>query len=92
MGLSAAFHVRIATCTHNPAIEMLVQSFPGPMLMSLREAQVAAPLMGHKGTEEHRELAETIQRRDLDTATTVMRAHLGRTAERVSSVETSPTD
>jgi DNA-binding FadR family transcriptional regulator len=41
MPMSAAFHVRVAACTHNTAIEMLVQSFRGPMLMSLREAQVA---------------------------------------------------
>lgn len=87
MDMSAAFHVRVAMCTHNPAIEMLVQSFHGPMLMSLRQAQVAAPLMGHRGTEEHRELAEAIQRRDLAAAESVMRAHLDRTAKRVEAVE-----
>lgn len=88
MGMSAAFHVRVAKCTHNPAIEMLVQSFHGPMLMSLREAQVAAPLMGHKGTEEHRALAQAIKRRDLEAAEDVMRVHLSRTASRVGAVET----
>jgi GntR family transcriptional regulator, transcriptional repressor for pyruvate dehydrogenase complex len=87
MGMSAAFHVRVAGCTHNPAIEMLVHSFHGPMLMSLRQAQVAAPLMGHLGTEEHRELAEAIQRRDLPAAERVMRAHLDRTAKPVQTVE-----
>lgn len=87
MGMSAAFHVRVAKCTHNPAIEMLVQSFHGPMLMSLREAQVAAPLMGHKGTEEHRALAEAIKGRDLEAAQDVMRVHLSRTASRVGAVE-----
>jgi DNA-binding FadR family transcriptional regulator len=92
MGLSAAFHVRVAMSTHNPAIEMLVQSFHGPMLMSLREAQVAAPLMGHKGTQEHRELAEAIQRRDLDAAISVMRTHLNRTAARVNSTANATAD
>jgi GntR family transcriptional repressor for pyruvate dehydrogenase complex len=87
MGMSAAFHVRVAKCTHNPAIEMLVQSFHGPMLMSLQQAKVAAPLMGHRGTQEHRELAEAIQGRDLARAERVMSEHLGRTAKRVGSVE-----
>ena len=35
MEMSAEFHVRTAACTHNPAIEMLVGSFHGPLLMSL---------------------------------------------------------
>jgi GntR family transcriptional repressor for pyruvate dehydrogenase complex len=86
MAMSAAFHVRIATCTHNPAIEMLVQSFHGPLLMSLQEARVAAPLMGHRGTDEHLELAMAIERRDVDEAMKVMRQHLERTAARVDSV------
>jgi GntR family transcriptional repressor for pyruvate dehydrogenase complex len=92
MSMSAAFHVRIATSTHNPAIEMLVQSFHGPMLMSLREAQVAAPLMGHRGTDEHLELALAIQRRDVEGAMRVMRKHLERTAKRVESVDAGAFD
>ena len=85
MGMSAAFHVRVAKCTHNPAIEMLVQSFHGPMLMSLQQAKVAAPLMGHRGTQEHRKLAKAIQDRDVAKAEAVMRTHLRRTAKRVSA-------
>jgi GntR family transcriptional repressor for pyruvate dehydrogenase complex len=87
MAMSAAFHVRVAQCTHNPAIEMLVQSFHGPMLMSLRQAQVAAPLMGLKGTQEHRDLVKAIAARDLARAEKVMRTHLGRTAKRVEAVQ-----
>jgi GntR family transcriptional repressor for pyruvate dehydrogenase complex len=87
MAMSAAFHVRIASCTHNPAIVMLVQSFHGPLLMSLREASEHAPLMGHRGTEEHLQIAQAIERRDTEAALAVMRAHLERTASRVSSVE-----
>ena len=87
MAMSAAFHVRMACCTHNPAIEMLVQSFHGPLLMSLQEARVAAPLMGHRGTDEHLELAQAIERRDVEAATSVMRQHLDRTAKRVESVD-----
>ncbi len=87
MEMSADFHIRVAACTHNPAIEMLVQSFHGPMLMSLEQAHAAAPLMGHRGTEEHRKLAQAIARRDLEGAASVMRTHIGRTAKRVQSLE-----
>ncbi len=86
MGMSAAFHIRVAACTHNPAMEMLVKSFHGPMLMSLEKAHAAAPLMGRRGTDEHRKLAQAIAKRDLATATSVMRAHIGRTARRVKSL------
>ena len=87
MSLSAAFHVRVAACTHNAAIEMLVRSFHGPLLMSLREAQVAAPLMGHRGTTEHRDLVEAIAARDAERAQEIMRVHLQRTARRVTRVQ-----
>lgn len=87
MAMSAAFHVRIASCTHNPAIVTLVESFHGPLLMSLHEASVVAPLMGHRGTKEHLQLAEAIERRDTEAALAIMRKHLERTASRVRSVE-----
>jgi GntR family transcriptional repressor for pyruvate dehydrogenase complex len=83
MQMSAAFHVRVAACTHNGAIEMLVHSFHGPLLMSLREAQVAAPLMGVRGTNEHRDFVEAVARRDAAKAEEIMRVHLERTARRV---------
>jgi len=84
MAMSADFHTRVAAATHNPAIEMLVQSFHGPLLMSLLEAQVVAPLMGHKGTEEHAAFIDAIAARDADNATKIMREHLQRTADRVT--------
>lgn len=87
MAMSAAFHVRVAACTHNTAIEMLVHSFHGPLLMSLREAQVAAPLMGHRGTNEHRDFVEAVAARDVERAEEIMRAHLRRTARRVARVQ-----
>lgn len=85
MEMSAAFHVRVAACTHNAAIEMLVHSFHGPLLMSLRQAQVAAPLMGHRGTGEHRDFVEAIAAHDVERATKIMQTHLRRTARRVGS-------
>jgi DNA-binding FadR family transcriptional regulator len=89
MTMSAEFHSRVAACTHNAAIEMLVQSFHGPLLMSLREAQVAEPLMGVKGTAEHRSFVEAIARRDVAGAEVIMRVHIDRTAKRVARAATA---
>ncbi|WOP19713.1 FadR/GntR family transcriptional regulator [Raineyella sp. LH-20] len=83
--LSADFHVRIAHCAHNPAVEMLMQSFHGPMRMSIETSHAAAP-MTMRGVAEHREIAEAIKRRDLEAARTVMTRHLGRTADRVRTL------
>ncbi|MET7398222.1 FadR/GntR family transcriptional regulator [Dactylosporangium sp. NPDC005572] len=86
MSLSADFHVRVAACTHNPAIEMLVHSFHGPLLMSLIEAQVVAPTMGRRGTAEHVEFVDAIEARDAERALSIMREHLQRTADRVKEM------
>jgi DNA-binding GntR family transcriptional regulator len=82
--MSADFHNRVAACTHNAAIEMLVHSFHGPMLMSLREAKTAAPLMGQRGTVEHRDLVAAIAERDTEKARAIMEKHIGRTARRLA--------
>lgn len=86
--MSAAFHIRVAECTHNPAITMLVQSFHGPLLMSLAEAHQSAP-MGSRGVAEHRKLAQAIKDRDLAAAREVTTTHLDRTARRVRHEEKS---
>lgn len=85
MEMSAEFHVRVAACTHNAAVEMIVQSFHGPLLMSLKEAQTAEPLMGHRGTREHLEFVEAVRRRDVAAAEQIMRTHVERTASRVAT-------
>ena len=82
--LSAEFHTRVAACTHNAAIEMLVESFHGPMLMSLKEAKTRAPLMGRKGATEHAKFVDAVAAGDVEGATEIMRAHLQRTATRVA--------
>lgn len=84
MTLSAEFHIRVAACTHNAAIEMLVQSFHGPLLMSLKEAQTLAPLMGRRGNAEHLAFVEAVERGDAEGASKIMREHLQRTADRVA--------
>lgn len=86
MELSTAFHIRLAACTPDRAIEMLVESFHGPMLMSLREAQALEPTtVGRRGTKEHRELVEAIAARDTEAASALMRTGLGRTAAQVKN-------
>jgi GntR family transcriptional repressor for pyruvate dehydrogenase complex len=83
VGLSAEFHIRLARCTHNPAIEMIIDSFRGPLLMSLQRAKEAAPEMGYVGTPEHRALVEAIAARDVEQARRIMTEHLSRTAVRL---------
>lgn len=85
--MSAAFHVRLAACTHNPALEALMESFHGPLLSSLREAHSAAPNMGFRGVEEHGEIVDAIEARQLDRARRILLEHLERTAERVNPTE-----
>ncbi|HEY7485232.1 MAG TPA: FCD domain-containing protein [Streptosporangiaceae bacterium] len=86
INLSAEFHSRLAECAHNAAVHMLIQSFRGPLLMSLERAQQTAPEMGRKGAKEHREIVHAIQRRDVDQTTEIMRRHLARTAQRVKDL------
>ena len=83
MDYSLEFHNRVAQATHNPALEMLVESFRGPILMSLREAKEVAPEMGGLGTKEHEKFIEAVRRRDAEDASRIMREHLTRTAHRV---------
>jgi DNA-binding FadR family transcriptional regulator len=85
--MSADFHTRLAACTHNAAIEMLVQTFHGPLLSSLLEAQAIAPLFSRKGCTEHAEFVEAVAARDTALAESIMRTHIGRTAARLRAHE-----
>jgi GntR family transcriptional repressor for pyruvate dehydrogenase complex len=81
--LSAEFHTRLARCAHNSAIEMIVNTFHGPLLMSLLRAKAIAPEMGGLGNEEHKEIVEAIRKRDPKRAHRIMSQHLARTAQRL---------
>jgi GntR family transcriptional regulator, transcriptional repressor for pyruvate dehydrogenase complex len=83
MDYSLEFHIRVAQATHNPAVVMLVESFRGPIHMSLQQAREVAPEMGDLGTREHELFIEMVRRRAPDAATKIMREHLERTARRV---------
>ena len=87
IAMSAQFHNRISACTHNAAIEMLVHSFHGPLLMSLREARTAAPVMGQRGVYEHRDFVEAIAERNVEEATAILRRHVERTAKVLSKAK-----
>lgn len=90
MSMSAAFHTRVAACTHNDAIQLLVQSMQGPLRLSLEEAHEVAPQMGVLGADEHEEFVEAIRRRDVEAATRLMSTHLTRTADRLKSDTAQP--
>jgi GntR family transcriptional regulator, transcriptional repressor for pyruvate dehydrogenase complex len=65
MTLSLEFHERVAAATHNPAVTMLIESFRGPILMSLREFHDAAPGMDMLGPFEHEQFVSTVRQRDV---------------------------
>ena len=87
--LSARFHVALASATHNPAIELLIESFRGPLLMSLERAKEVAPAMGRAGVREHVALVAAIRDRDPDRARDIMGRHLRRTARNLAPRRTS---
>jgi DNA-binding FadR family transcriptional regulator len=79
----------LAAAAHNTAIALIVDSFQGPLLMSLARAKDVAPRMGRQGAREHRKLVEAIRRRDVDEAHDLMTKHLGRTAARLHGTGSS---
>jgi GntR family transcriptional repressor for pyruvate dehydrogenase complex len=76
--ISTAFHVRVATCTHNRAIEVLTYSLYGTPPVSPRKANVAPLLSPACDTSEHRDFVEAIAARDVSRAEEIMRAHFDR--------------
>lgn len=80
VAMSFEFHLSVARASHNPAAAMLLQSFREPVLMSLREAHHE----GTQGVDEHRAFVDAVRARDVARARETMRAHLQRTAARVS--------
>jgi GntR family transcriptional repressor for pyruvate dehydrogenase complex len=83
VGFSSEFHSALARCVHNPAIDLIIDSFQGSLLASLREARAAAPEMGSRGVREHRSLVAAVAKRDLGRARAIMQRHLTRTARRL---------
>ena len=84
MAKSAEFHVRLAACTHNAAIEMLVHSFHGPLLMSLREAVDHVPADGPARHLRAPRPGRGDRRAGRDHRDRAMHRHLSRTARRLA--------
>jgi DNA-binding FadR family transcriptional regulator len=85
MDMSLEFHARVAEAAHNPAVSMLIDSFRGPILMSLQQAKNTAPEMGTVGTKEHKRFVEAVRLRDAAAASSIMAEHLARTAKRLGN-------
>jgi GntR family transcriptional regulator, transcriptional repressor for pyruvate dehydrogenase complex len=92
LDMSTTFHVRVATCTHNRAIEVLTYSLYGTPPVSPREADLAAPLKSACDTAEHRDFVEAIAARDVSLAEDIMRAHLDRSPRFQRPVHETETD
>ncbi|NNN19280.1 MAG: FadR family transcriptional regulator [Acidimicrobiaceae bacterium] len=85
--LSAEFHIRLARSAHNRTLNLIVESFQGPLRYSLLEAQHAAPSMGDPGVTEHQELLKALKDRDPVSAREVLYKHLSRTYHRLAQEE-----
>lgn len=83
MAMSTEFHIRVAQSAHNGAVELIVGSFRGALLLSLQRASQTAPEMGPKGVQEHAAFVAAVRDRDPERAQAIMLEHLDRTASRV---------
>ncbi len=80
VAMSFGFHLRAVSAAHNPAIEMIMESFRETILMSMREARHE----GVQGVAEHRAFVDAVEARDPRLARRVMADHLQRTADAVA--------
>jgi GntR family transcriptional regulator, transcriptional repressor for pyruvate dehydrogenase complex len=88
--LSWDFHERLAGATHNPAIEMIHHSFRGPLSLARARAREPASVAHRRTVEEHTEIVDALEARDVERAREVMAHHLVRATkleERLSSLE-----
>lgn len=87
MDLSAEFHIRMTKSAHNRTLDLIVESFQGPLRYSLLEAQHTAPNMGDPGVTEHRDILRALKLRDPVAAREILFKHLSRTADRLAHDE-----
>ena len=73
---SVAFHLRVASCTHNLAIDVIARSFHGPLLASLGNTNLDA-LVCSPRTAEHHDFVEAVAKRDVERCEQIMHNHLG---------------
>ena len=87
--LSWDFHELLATATHNAAIELLHRSFRGALSMARARAREPASVAHRRTVEEHTELVDALEARDVDRARSVLAHHLVRATnleDRLSSL------
>lgn len=85
VALSAEFHARLASATHNAAFALIAQTLQGGVLASLRRAKEVDPTAGAAGVAEHRALVSALRARNAGAAREIMAEHLARTAKRVAA-------
>lgn len=78
---SLAFHLRVVATARNSAISLLLASIEQPLLRTLHEAQH----QDMSGVHEHRAFVDALASKDAEKALHIMREHLHRTTERVST-------
>jgi DNA-binding FadR family transcriptional regulator len=76
VALSAEFHAELAAAAHNDAVEMLTESFRGPLSMHAARVREPAQRSHARSVAEHSALVDAIEARDVAHARTVMADHL----------------
>lgn len=76
--LSSEFHATLAEAAHNGAINMIAESFRGPLRMAAARAREPAEQSHERSITEHGALVDAIAARDVVAARRIMTAHLAR--------------
>jgi GntR family transcriptional repressor for pyruvate dehydrogenase complex len=80
-GLSRDFHALLARLAHNEAIELVTETFAGPLSMHAVREREPTEMSQRRTVDEHLALVEAIADRDADRAQQIMTAHLTRGTE-----------
>jgi DNA-binding FadR family transcriptional regulator len=76
VALSARFHALLAAAAHNGAVQMLTESFRGPLSMHAARRREPQEQSHAQSVAEHIAIVDAIEARDLFRARTVMTDHL----------------
>ncbi|MPZ72082.1 MAG: FCD domain-containing protein [Nitriliruptorales bacterium] len=76
VALSAEFHALVAAAAHNGAVQMITESFRGPLSMHAARAREPAEQSHSHSVAEHLAIVDAIEARDLARARGVMTDHL----------------
>jgi GntR family transcriptional repressor for pyruvate dehydrogenase complex len=79
--LSREFHALLAHLAHNAAIELVTETFAGPLSMQAVREREPTDVSYRRTVDEHLELVGAIAERDTDRARDIMTAHLTRSTE-----------